>query len=157
DSYSVDRCTTCHIAIDRADASMETFVAKAETALQTINERRVKSGEKPLVVSLPKEEAEPAHGEHREHPAAPTKAAAVEPGETKVAGETATWPPFDQMPTAQKKTYAKALVNTLNVYLDEAGRANLTVGQPLWAHPRLDLFVSPDSPHPMSKMGCTSC
>ena len=28
---------------------------------------------------------------------------------------------------------------------------------PFKAHPRLDLFLSPDSPHPMEKFGCTSC
>jgi len=37
------------------------------------------------------------------------------------------------------------------------GEPPLQVGQPLLAHPDLGLFVSADSPHPMSRMGCTVC
>ncbi|HHZ90435.1 TPA: c-type cytochrome [Candidatus Poribacteria bacterium] len=32
-----------------------------------------------------------------------------------------------------------------------------TVKQPFRAHPRLDLFLSSDSPHPIEQFGCTSC
>ncbi len=35
--------------------------------------------------------------------------------------------------------------------------ATLKDGQPYLNHPRLDLFVSNDSPHPIDKFGCSSC
>jgi len=46
---------------------------------------------------------------------------------------------------------------TLNRDRATRGEPPLQVGQPLLAHPDLDLFVSADSPHPMSRMGCTVC
>src|SRR5262249_54771553 len=99
DSYSIDRCTTCHIAIDRPDAAIETFVSKAESALRSINEKRVQSGQKPLVVNMPKEAAEPEHHTPAGHQAAREAPTSDEHarGETRVAGESAKWPTFDQM------------------------------------------------------------
>ena len=64
---------------------------------------------------------------------------------------------YDQMSPEQKQDYFKALSAALNLYLTSKGRPEAEFHSVLAAHPRLDLFVSPDSPHPMKTMGCTVC
>lgn len=53
--------------------------------------------------------------------------------------------------------YLTQLSESVNAYLDQEGLPTLELEQPLNAHPQLDLYVRPDSPHPVAKMGCTSC
>jgi len=62
-----------------------------------------------------------------------------------------------EMSVEQKMTYAMALGAALNTYLEEEGQPAIKFDQPHLAHPRLDLFVGPDSPHPVKEMGCTVC
>lgn len=57
----------------------------------------------------------------------------------------------------QGDEYLAQLSAQVNAYLSMAGLPEITIDQPLLAHPSLDLYVLPDSPHPMSKMGCTVC
>ena len=47
------------------------------------------------------------------------------------------------------------MCETCHVATDKPGYAD--VEQPLTAHPRLDLFVAPSSPHPVNSFGCTVC
>ncbi|MEE8168971.1 MAG: c-type cytochrome, partial [Phycisphaerae bacterium] len=70
------------------------------------------------------------------------------------AGE---WPPFDEMTPAMQNQYVGALVATVNTHFRSQNRKEIQFTEPLLAHPQLDLFVGANSPHPMSKMGCTSC
>lgn len=175
-SYSIDRCTTCHVAIDQPGASLEKMVAQSEAALRAINAQRVAAHLPPLeVVIRPK--ASSAHGGHGQphaggaatpssgdaYAAAPEQRPAsrvdATHGESEADKEIPArdLPPFDKMSPDLKKRYAAALVDTLNEHLKEEGREPIRFEQPLLAHPRLDLFVSPNSPHPMSRMGCTSC
>ncbi|MBC6947451.1 hypothetical protein DWB58_05860, partial [candidate division KSB1 bacterium] len=172
----IDRCTTCHVAIDQPGASLEKMVAQSESALRAINAQRVAANLPPLeVVIRPKTPS--VHGGHGQpHAGGAAKgssgeAYAAAPGHGTNGGAEASrggsepeqeipaseLPPFEKMSPELKKRYAAALVDTLNEYLHEEGREPIQFDQPLLAHPRLDLFVSPDSPHPMSKMGCTSC
>jgi len=62
-----------------------------------------------------------------------------------------------EMTAEQKMTYVASLGAALNTYLEEEGRPPIKFEQPYLAHPRLDLFVGPDSPHPVQEMGCTVC
>lgn len=67
---------------------------------------------------------------------------------------------YSEMSPRQQDDYFKSLTAAMNLYLSKAvdGRRPPAEFQPvLAAHPRLDLFVSPNSPHPMKKMGCTVC
>ncbi len=62
-----------------------------------------------------------------------------------------------EMSVDQEKAYSDALASALNTYLEEKGQPPIKFDQPHLAHPRLDLFVGPDSPHPVKEMGCTVC
>ncbi len=53
--------------------------------------------------------------------------------------------------------YRQELIQKYNTYRQEAGLSLLSANAVLLGHPRLDLFVDPDSPHPVKTMGCTSC
>jgi len=131
-SYTTDRCTTCHYGIDNPDLMREQFADKLQTALRVINEERVTRGEKPLEAEAP--------------------AADAKPGEAA-----APMPDFAEMTDDQKDQFLAGLTKTLNTYLVSTGRAPIEYGHPLLAHPNLDLYVALDSPHPMNKMGCTVC
>ncbi|MBK8269664.1 MAG: hypothetical protein IPK83_15760 [Planctomycetes bacterium] len=65
--------------------------------------------------------------------------------------------PFAKMSDTQQKAYFKSLIAAVNLYLASVDRPQIDFKPVLTAHPRLDLFVSADSPHPMKKMGCTVC
>lgn len=130
-SYSTDRCTTCHIGIDNPLMTREAFADRLHSALAAINEIRKSEGKKPL-----------------DAPAPPAQAG---------GGFAPTFLAFNDMTIAQKDDYLKKLAAIVNVYLKEQGRAPIEYGHPLLAHPDLELFVTPDSPHPMAKMGCTVC
>lgn len=64
-----------------------------------------------------------------------------------------------EMNPIQQDRYFRSLNAAMNTYLMNADppRPQITMETVLTAHPRLDLFVSADSPHPMKKMGCTVC
>ncbi len=49
------------------------------------------------------------------------------------------------------------VLDATNRYRESEGKAPLQLTQPLMAHPNLDLYVSPDSKHPIKSMGCTVC
>src|SRR6185295_11934656 len=61
---------------------------------------------------------------------------------------------FAEMSTPQKMSYAASLKAALNAYLAHEGRPAMKLQRPLTAHPNLELYVSPNSPHPLKKMGC---
>ncbi|HRW55608.1 MAG TPA: c-type cytochrome, partial [Phycisphaerae bacterium] len=72
-------------------------------------------------------------------------------------GRPLTW---REMTEAERDNYFRRLMAAVNLYLeknDDASRPEIEYGKVLAAHPRLDLFVSPTSPHPMKSMGCTVC
>ncbi|MCG8405808.1 MAG: c-type cytochrome [Phycisphaerales bacterium] len=64
---------------------------------------------------------------------------------------------YAAMSREQREDYFKSLSAAMNLYLDHEGRPTVDFSEVYSAHPRLDLFVSPNSPHPMKKMGCTVC
>lgn len=129
-SYATDRCTTCHIEIDNPEMTRDNFAATLERALANINEQRRSAGTAPM--------------------ASPASFGAT----TQPAGGR---PRFSEMNTAQKQAHIEALLQAVNAYLREQGRAEVHMDRAMWAHPDLDLYVSADSPHAMSRMGCTVC
>ena len=64
---------------------------------------------------------------------------------------------YEKMDSRQKKAYFTSLTAAMNLYLTHEGRPEVSLDTVHTAHPRLDLFVSQDSPHDMKKMGCTVC
>lgn len=56
--------------------------------------------------------------------------------------------PFLQVPRVDRCT-------TCHLGIDQESAADLDA--PFTSHPRLDLFVSADSPHPITQFGCTTC
>lgn len=65
--------------------------------------------------------------------------------------------PWKDMSESQRMTYVAALTAAMNTYLVDQGRPRIDFRKEIQAHPNLDLYVSPDSPHPMGTMGCTVC
>lgn len=57
----------------------------------------------------------------------------------------------------QRKEYVQSLTAALNVYLRKEGRPAIEFNEVLKAHPHLDLFVSPNSPHTLNAMACRVC
>jgi cytochrome c551/c552 len=135
ESYTTDRCTTCHVAIDNKLFTQEALAKRLEHAIPAINEKRIQEGKSPL--PLPE----------------PPKLKDVKPADM-LGKVTNYWPVLD--PTLRNQYYQRLLA-TVNLYLKDAGLKQIELGQPLLAHPDLDLFVNVDSPHPMAKMGCTVC
>lgn len=64
---------------------------------------------------------------------------------------------WKDMSEAQRMSYVASLTAAMNTYLADAGRPPIDFSKEVQAHPNLDLYVSPDSPHPMKGMGCTVC
>lgn len=70
-------------------------------------------------------------------------------GKTRIA--------FEAMSPEQKTAYFSSLTAAMNLYLQHEGRPAVDLKSELRAHPRLDLYLSPDSAHPLKSMGCTVC
>ena len=60
---------------------------------------------------------------------------------------------FDQL----RGLYRHELVEAYNAARGEQGLPALSANSVLLGHPRLDLYVDPESAHPMKLVGCTSC
>ncbi len=135
ESYTTDRCTTCHVAIADPEFSPDRLARKLEQSIPGISEARQRQGHAPV-----------------NYPAPPKLAVAEEA--LPVGQVTQHW---EKLSAAQKKEYFDALLATVNNYLTESGRKTLQLEQPLLAHPHLDLYLTPDSAHPMASMGCTVC
>jgi len=135
ETYTTDRCTTCHIAIDDPEFSRERLARKLERSLEGINDELERMGMAPY-----------------EPPAPPVLA---QGGVTLPSGTvTEHW---EELTPGQQTEYFDALLGTVNDYLRASGRKEIDLNQPVQAHPNLDLYVTIDSPHPMARMGCTVC
>ncbi len=64
---------------------------------------------------------------------------------------------FEEMSPPQQADYFKSLSAAMNLYLTGNRRPAVEFKSEYEAHPRLDLFLSAESPHPLNKMGCTVC
>ncbi len=138
ETYTTDRCITCHVAINDKEFSRRVLVRTFEEALPAINEELQRNGQEKLPpVPLP------------------TLTGGGEDTPTLEAGQVARH--WDLLTRDQRRNYFDALLEAVNTYLDAGGFKRIKLGQPLLAHPDLDLYVHVDSPHPMAKMGCTVC
>ena len=135
ETYTTDRCTTCHVAIDDPEFSKERLARKLEQSLPGVNEALQRLGHEAL-----------------EYPPAPTPEGADRALEAGRVTEH-----WDQLDAQQRDDYFDALLARVNEYLKLANRKTIDLTQPVLAHPDLDLFVSLDSPHPMVQIGCTVC
>ena len=134
DTYTTDRCTTCHIAINDEEFSKDRLARKLERSFPGVNEALQRMGHQPLAFPDPPETAD---------------------GDQLSIGKvTDHW---DELAEEQQDVYFDALLGLINQFLTLAGRPTIELEQPILAHPDLDLFVSVDSPHPMAKIGCTVC
>lgn len=136
ESYTTDRCITCHLAVDNRDFSIENLAARLERSLPAVDEELARRGLKPLELPAPPEldgdDAPTLHaGQVTDH--------------------------WDRLNEDQQEQYFDELLTRVNAYFREVGYRELTLDEPLRAHPDLELFVDIDSPHPMARMGCTVC
>lgn len=138
DSYTTDRCTTCHVAIDDPAFSKATLAKKLENTLPAINDA--------LKRMTPPQPA-------LEFPPPPVVDAS---GNIKLtAGQVSDH--WEVLTREQQDDYFSKLLALVNSYLTKSGRKTIKLEEPLFAHPDLDLYVNVDSPHPMNLMGCTVC
>jgi mono/diheme cytochrome c family protein len=135
ESYTTDRCTTCHVAIDDEEFSIARLARKLERALPGINEALQRMEHEPF--DLPE-------------PPVPADSDQALP-----SGRVTDY--WHELTEEQQQKYFETLLELVNSYLKLNGRRTIDLGQPTLAHPDLDLFVSIDSPHPMARMGCTVC
>jgi len=136
ESYTTDRCTTCHVAIDDPAFSKDNLARKLERSLPGINEQLVRMDMSPFEPPAPPV----IHGREEQ----PLPAGRV----------TEFW---DDLSEQQQNEYFEALLAQVNHYLKVSGRKTIELDQPLLAHPDLELYVTVDSPHPMARVGCTVC
>lgn len=129
--YATDRCMTCHVAIDNRNFTRASLATRLEKAVFSINEELAREGRPALTPPVVAERED------------------LEPGSIAAA-----WP---TLTPAQQEAFFDGLVQQVNRYQRMRGEEELKFGQPLLAHPDLDLYVANDSAHPISRMGCTVC
>lgn len=134
ESYTTDRCTTCHVAIDDPDFSKQRLAHKLEDSIPGVSEAMRRLG-KPAVTAPPP----------------PKSSAGKEILQGKVAEH------WSELTRKDQDKYFDELLAVVNNYLKLSGRKTIELAQPILAHPDLDLFVNVDSAHPMAKIGCTVC
>ncbi len=134
ESYTTDRCTTCHIAIDDPAFAEERLASRLERALPSINEALSRKG-RDLI----------------NPPEPPVLASGTR---LPAGGVSEHW---DDLAQEQRSEYLTALLDLVNGYMEVCDREPIEIGQPILAHPDFDLYVSIDSPHPANKVGCTVC
>jgi len=135
ESYTTDRCTTCHVAIDDPEFSKDRLARKLERAIPGINEERQRRGLDPV-----------------EFPTPPVVASTTQP--LPADAVTKHW---DELTEEQRDAHFAALLAIVNDHLQLTGRKTIRLQEPILAHPDLDLYVAVNSPHPLAKMGCTVC
>ena len=136
ETYTTDRCITCHVAINAPEFSRAQFAQKLERSLPAINEELQRLGHSPLDWPPPPILEEP------------------ETAPLRVGHVTDHW---NQLTPEAQEAYFDGLLERVNSYFELVGRKTIRLEHPILAHPLLDLFVSVDSPHPMAKIGCTVC
>lgn len=135
ESYTTDRCTTCHVAINDPEFSKGRLIRKLVRSLPGINEALQRMGLEPFDI-----------------PTAPSLSGSDRP---LPAGQVSQH--WDELPEEQRDAYFDEVLGLVNAYLKQSNRKEIDLSQPILAHPDLDLYVSVDSPHPMAKVGCTVC
>jgi hypothetical protein len=135
ESYTTDRCTTCHVAIADPEFSPDRLARKLERSIPGVSEAMQRMGHGAVEFPAPPK---------------PQNAESALP----VGQVTEHW---NKLSVAQQQEYFQALLGLVNNYLKTSGRKTLQLEQPLLAHPHLDLYLTPDSAHPVAKMGCTVC
>ncbi len=166
-TYTTDRCTTCHVAIDDRAFSRDVLARRFERALPAMNECIQRTGlpqptsdEVAELLQLSEDESRALVQLQESAPefaplgCPPPELSGDEVPDLKAGAVTAFW---DYLSDDQQDRYFDRMLALVNTYLDLSGRKQVRLGQPLLAHPNLDLFVHVDSAHPRVKLGCTVC
>lgn len=159
DTFQVDRCQTCHIAIDRKEFTDEEMIVALSLSVAAANGTREKQGKPPIALpfELPAAPRNDASGNPLPHDQFLASLATLDDRRERFIRDL--WDVLVRSgDTAKQKSIRDAVLAAFNEYRTSNGiDTPLELAHPLKAHPRLDLYVSPDSPHPMNKMGCTVC
>jgi len=116
ETYTTDRCTTCHVAIDDPEFSKERLARKLEQSLPGVNEAMQRLGHEPF-----------------EYPPVPTPE-----GSERALDAGKVTDHWDQLDQQQRSDYFDALLARVNEYLTLANRKTIDLSQPVLAHPDLD-------------------
>lgn len=135
---TTDRCITCHAAID--DENMAPWRLAVRMGTDGVDrtgktEGQTSPGNSPL---------RPPLGE----------GGSGELSENVFGGIDWLWPMLSE---ERQRSVLSDAINAANRRLEADGKTPIAVNNPIQAHPRPDLYVADDSPHPMKKMGCTVC
>ncbi len=166
-TYTTDRCTTCHVAIDDRSFSRDTLARRFERALPAMNERIRREGlaapsapEVADLLGLDKGEARALAAMQEAMPdlaplgCPPPVLEGDDAPELTPGAVTEFW---EYLSAEQQSRCYEQMLALVNAYLESSGRKQIKLGQPLLAHPNLELFVDVDSAHPQVKLGCTVC
>ena len=160
-----DRCTTCHRGMDKSQpgAPSEPGYPEARTVEIALATPAAKP-ESPAVVGDGNDRLETLYGLRLAArglfaaddptisvvlPESPAAAAGLQAGDVIES--------IDGGRTLDRGVAVAALAETPSWGKPLALTVRRGVPQPYSSHPRLDLFVSDSSPHPMKNFGCTSC
>ncbi|MGE5610397.1 MAG: c-type cytochrome, partial [Bacillota bacterium] len=138
---TVDRCMTCHVNIDRPEFTQTRLTQYLESQLAT------ESATAQAALDFWRAWAAkllPAAEQRRVRSVADIREAIRQ----RLSSET-----FNRL----EDRYWHALLAQVNVRRAEKGLEPLDASPLMLAHPRLDLYLRSNSPHPLDVVGCTSC
>ncbi len=140
---ATDRCITCHINIDRPEFSDANLLGYLERELAAAGKLEPNTPVQPefwqaWATTLLPDSARPGAG----------------PAKLRALLE-ASLPP-DQWRLLRER-YRQALIAELNTHRATLGESPLSASPVLIAHPKLNLYASAESPHPVESTGCTTC
>lgn len=128
-----DLCVTCHINIDKPNFMPDNLVGFLEGEVERYNRTLAEVGKQLIEVHKP-----------------------IPPRQRKELAESE--PPWSEAKVKELRgIYLYDLVAAVNKHRESQGEKPLPADGTLFAHPRLDLFVTDGSPHPMVAIGCTVC
>ncbi len=144
-----DRCISCHLGIDRGTfdhASLTRLTSPPEVIQKEIDKSAAR-----------RDELQKSGASEEEVKRANARIVALEAEKKRAEGMQ------ERLDTARKMLSERAKNENLGFDPGDVPKKvrwlNLSKGEitQYAAHPRLDLFVDANSPHPMEKFGCTSC
>ena len=144
-----DRCTTCHLGMERSEPAcqgLQTLQLELPQPAAATDEPRTLQDRLGLELASRGIFDSQAVTVGRVVPRTPAAQAGLWPGDVlaKIAGEPVT-----------DRAQAERLLEIANTPISLEVRRGLP--HPYARHPRLDLFVGTDSPHPLPQFGCTVC
>ncbi|MFI5380804.1 MAG: c-type cytochrome [Tepidisphaerales bacterium] len=159
---ATDRCTTCHVNIDRPEFAEANVLAYLERQLASIRNTDANSVMPEfweawaglVATGGPQSSAADSPGDH------PGRAEA-RPSQTTASAAKLRALLEHSLPPDQwrllRERYRYALIAELNTHRATLGQPPLSASSVLLAHPKLNLYAGAESPHPLESAGCTTC